>query len=168
MERYALVSTSWGLFTIVANGNELLGTFLPCLSEQDCLSFVENEYPDALRDDDVMPELQESVRAYFYGTKSTFRARLALDSVTPFQRSTIQACRRIAYGKTCTYGELASRAEHPHAARAVGTVMSNNRFPLIVPCHRVVSSAGLGGFSSSGGVSQKLAMLELEGWTGSK
>lgn len=86
--------------------------------------------------------------------------------MTPFQKSVTDACRDIPFGTTMSYGELAQAAGSPKAARAVGSVMSNNPFPLIVPCHRVVSSgAKLGGFSAPRGVSQKLQLLQLEGAT---
>jgi len=74
---------------------------------------------------------------------------------------------KIAYvddAGSCTYGELADLAGYPGAARAVGSVMSSNRYPIIIPCHRVVGSAGsLGGFSAPQGISLKERMLTLEG-----
>ncbi len=83
--------------------------------------------------------------------------------MTPFQRNVTMACRSIAYGETMSYGELAKLAGSPKAARAVGSVMSNNRYPLIVPCHRVVScGGGLGGFSAPRGTSLKIQLLQLE------
>jgi len=70
----------------------------------------------------------------------------------PFQRKVLVACRRIPVGKTRTYAELAAAVGSPKAARAVGRVMATNRpLPIIIPCHRVVGSAGgLGGFSAAG------------------
>jgi methylated-DNA-[protein]-cysteine S-methyltransferase len=57
---------------------------------------------------------------------------------------------------------LARQAGHPGAARAVGRVMSTNRFPLIVPCHRVVGASSLGGFSSPQGLLMKQRLLSTE------
>ena len=65
-----------------------------------------------------------------------------LVGLTEFQRRVIQECRRIGYGQTLTYGELAARAGSPGAARAVGNCMAANRLPLVVPCHRVVPADG--------------------------
>jgi len=88
---------------------------------------------------------------------------LATDRFTEFQRCVIKACRRIAWGETCTYGELASAAGYPGAARAAGTVMSRNRFPLIVPCHRIVGAGGqLGGYSAPQGLAMKRRLLAAE------
>lgn len=69
-------------------------------------------------------------------------------------------------GAVISYGELAERVGHPGAARAVGSVMRRNRWPLLVPCHRVVASGGrLGGFQGGclGSVERKRALLEEEG-----
>ncbi|MDA0283246.1 MAG: methylated-DNA--[protein]-cysteine S-methyltransferase [Planctomycetota bacterium] len=83
--------------------------------------------------------------------------------LTPFRRRVIAETRRISWGTTLTYGEVARRAGSPGAARAVGTVMSSNRFPFIVPCHRVVgSSGGLGGFTAPGGTGLKQRLLAME------
>ena len=83
--------------------------------------------------------------------------------MTAFQRRVIATCRAIPHGETCTYGELAEAAGRPGAARAVGSVMSRNRVPLVVPCHRVVpASGGLGGFSAPQGVAMKRRLLDLE------
>jgi methylated-DNA-[protein]-cysteine S-methyltransferase len=86
-----------------------------------------------------------------------------LDHLTPFSRRVAAACRRIPWGETRAYGELAAKAGRPAAARAVGRVMSQNRTPLIVPCHRVIASGGrLGGFSAPQGVALKRRLLTLE------
>ena len=82
--------------------------------------------------------------------------------MTPFQKQVIRTCREIPYGETLTYGELAVKAGSPGGARAVGTTMRTNRFPIIVPCHRVVGANGLGGFSASQGVQTKRRLLEIE------
>jgi methylated-DNA-[protein]-cysteine S-methyltransferase len=71
--------------------------------------------------------------------------------------------RRIRFGQTHSYGELASLVGSPRAARAVGSVMAKNRTPLVVPCHRVLASRGaIGGFSAMDGVHMKRRLLDLE------
>jgi methylated-DNA-[protein]-cysteine S-methyltransferase len=90
--------------------------------------------------------------------------RLDTSHLSTFQSRVVKACRAIRRGRVRTYGELAASVGAVGAARAVGTVMAKNRFPIIVPCHRVVGSAGsLGGFSADGGVGVKRRMLEMEG-----
>ncbi len=82
---------------------------------------------------------------------------------TPFQKRVLDACRAIPAGETLSYAQLAQLAGAPGAARAVGSVMRKNRVPLVVPCHRVVSSNGLGGYSAAEGLSVKRRLLEREG-----
>lgn len=79
---------------------------------------------------------------------------------TDFQHRVWAALLDIPEGETLTYGELAARIGKPKAARAVGTALGLNPIPLIVPCHRVVSSTGIGGFSSN--LAIKRALLNHE------
>jgi len=86
---------------------------------------------------------------------------------TAFQRRCWTICRNIPRGRTLTYGEVAKRAGSPGAARAVGQAMRSNPIPLIVPCHRVVATNGLGGYagtdrSADARCKRKAGLLELE------
>ena len=92
--------------------------------------------------------------------------KLDLDGVPEFDRRVYDVARGLPRGVTATYGELARRVGAPGAAQAVGQVMGHNRFPLVVPCHRVVAAGGgNGGFSAPGGVDTKLRLLALESVT---
>ena len=107
--------------------------------------------------------LADRVRAYFGGEPSDFAAAdLDLDWCTPFQAAVAAALRRIPYGETVTYGELAALAGYPNAHRAVGSFCARNRFPLFLPCHRVVAAGGPGPYGSLG-TDYKRRMLALEG-----
>ena len=89
---------------------------------------------------------------------------VSLDHLAPFAKKVVQRCRKIPPGQTMSYGELAAACGSPHAARAVGNVMAANRYPLVVPCHRVVGSdGGLGGFSAPQGTDLKRRLLQREG-----
>jgi methylated-DNA-[protein]-cysteine S-methyltransferase len=79
-----------------------------------------------------------------------------------FEIAVRKACRGIGYGEVLTYGELAAVVGSPAAARAVGNVMRKNPTPLLVPCHRVVGSNGLGGFSAPQGLRMKEHLLVME------
>ena len=108
-------------------------------------------------------EVIERIRAYFAGARVAFDdVELDLDWATPFQASVAAALRAIPYGETVTYGELAALAGHPNAQRAAGTFCAHNRFPLFIPCHRVVAADGLGSYGSLG-LSYKRRLLEREG-----
>ncbi len=110
-------------------------------------------------------ELAARLQSYAAGNREQFDdVRLDLAHLSQFQSRVVKACRRIHRGKVRTYGELAVASGSPRAARAVGSVMARNRFPIIIPCHRVVGASGsLGGFSARDGIKMKRRMLELEG-----
>lgn len=89
-------------------------------------------------------------------------ADLDMDSCYAFQRRVLAAEASIPRGRVISYGVLAGRIGAPRAARAVGTALARNPFPLVIPCHRAVRSDGSpGGFG--GGVDMKRALLEMEG-----
>lgn len=107
--------------------------------------------------------LAERLAAYFAGHREDFLdVDLDLEDATPFQRAVAERLRRIPYGETVTYGELAALAGRPGAARAAGTFCAQNRFGLVVPCHRVVGADGLGGYGALG-LGYKRRLLRLEG-----
>jgi O-6-methylguanine DNA methyltransferase len=86
---------------------------------------------------------------------------LDLSWATPFQCAVAAALRQVPRGEVVTYGELAAVAGFPGAARAVGSFCARNRFAVIVPCHRVVGAAGIGGYGTTGtGVKRRLLALE--------
>jgi O-6-methylguanine DNA methyltransferase len=79
--------------------------------------------------------------------KSLHGISLNLSGFTPFQRRVLKTARSIKWGSVVSYSELARMSGNPKAARAVASVMRNNDFPLVVPCHRVVRKDGsIGGF----------------------
>ena len=116
------------------------------------------------RDDKWIKRLIDGLRAYAGGNRVDFNDfQINTHAMTDFGRRTILECRKIPYGKTLTYGQLAAKAGSPAAARAVGNHMAANRVPIIVPCHRVLpGDRGPGGFSASGGVELKRRLLEME------
>ena len=107
--------------------------------------------------------LVDQIQAHFRGERVSFGdVELDVEWTTPFQRGLAEALRGIPWGEVVTYGELAALAGRPNAARAAGTFCAENRFPLVVPCHRVVSVGGLGGYGSLG-IDYKRRLLALEG-----
>ena len=109
-------------------------------------------------------EWERSLREFAAGKLVDLRlVPVDLRGKTNFQRRVLQACRRIPYGRTSTYVQLARRVRSPLAARAVGQVMARNPVPLIIPCHRVLGSGGrLGGFSAPSGLAMKKRLLDME------
>jgi methylated-DNA-[protein]-cysteine S-methyltransferase len=106
--------------------------------------------------------LGDRLARYFAGERDTFADMpLDLEWCTPFQRAVAETLRRVPYGETVTYGELAALAGYPNAQRAAGSFCARNRTPLVVPCHRVVAAGGLGSYGSLG-LEYKRRLLALE------
>lgn len=80
---------------------------------------------------------------------------------TKFQKLVWRAAARVPFGKTATYREIAHRIGRPNAVRAVGSALGANKILLYVPCHRIVSTHGLGGFAC--GLAKKKWLLRHEG-----
>jgi len=101
------------------------------------------------------------LKRYFSGESVSFDVPLDLRYYTPFQQAVWKAAAAIAPGETRSYAWIAKRIRNPKAARAVGQALGANPVPIIIPCHRVISSAGtMGGYS--GGLGMKRKLLELE------
>lgn len=97
---------------------------------------------------------------YFDGTRRDFDLPLAADGTT-FQLRVWEELRRISYGETISYGDLARRIGRPAASRAVGAANGRNPLAIVVPCHRVIGADGtLTGYG--GGLPVKQALLALE------
>ncbi|MEW6586617.1 MAG: methylated-DNA--[protein]-cysteine S-methyltransferase [Nitrospirota bacterium] len=85
-----------------------------------------------------------------------------LDLCSAFQQEVLRAEHGIPRGRVSTYQRIAGHLGNARGARAVGTALAHNPFPIIVPCHRAIRSDGtLGGFQ--GGIEMKRALLEMEG-----
>lgn len=90
------------------------------------------------------------------------RHSLDIRAGTQFQKAVWDAARRIPHGCTVTYSEIARMAARPGAARAAGRALAANPIPILIPCHRIVSAAGIGGFSYGLSVKRKLLFLESQ------
>ncbi len=97
---------------------------------------------------------------YFAGRREVFTFATELNA-EGFQRKALQALRRVGYGQTISYKELAERAGSESAFRAAGSACARNPLPIVIPCHRVLKADGtLGGFG--GGLDVKMKLLDLE------
>jgi methylated-DNA-[protein]-cysteine S-methyltransferase len=116
--------------------------------------------PGAVRDDEALAEVAAQLADYFAGRRLGFDLPLAPVG-TPFQQRVWSALREIPYGRTTTYGEIATELGQPTASRAVGLANGRNPIAVIVPCHRVIGANGsLTGFG--GGIPRKRWLLEHE------
>jgi len=113
------------------------------------------------RDDAAFDDLKFQLERFFQGRPADFDGPLDYGTATPFQRSVWQQLRKIPFGETRTYGQVAAAIGNPKAGRAVGAACGANPLAIVVPCHRVVAAGGeLGGFSA--GLEFKKFLLKLE------
>ncbi|MBN1541521.1 methylated-DNA--[protein]-cysteine S-methyltransferase [candidate division KSB1 bacterium] len=105
--------------------------------------------------------LEAELDRYFDGQAIRFSVQLDWQGFSAFEIEVWTALREVPSGRVMTYGELAQKIGKPGAARAVGGALHRNPLPLVVPCHRIVSKSGIGGFAV--GVEIKRALLQHEG-----
>jgi len=108
----------------------------------------------------LLAEAARQLEAYFAGRLTEFDMPLR-PAGSAFERSVWAAMQDIPYGETRSYGDLAT-ATHS-APRAVGRACGKNPIPIVIPCHRVLGKGWMGGYSGSGGLKTKEALLTLEG-----
>jgi methylated-DNA-[protein]-cysteine S-methyltransferase len=112
------------------------------------------------REDSAFREAIRQLRAYFAGERKEFDLTLAPEG-TPFQLVVWKNLRKIPYGETISYGQLARRIGRPQAARAVGLANGSNPIAIIIPCHRVIGANGtLTGYGGGLPIKEKLLALE--------
>jgi methylated-DNA-[protein]-cysteine S-methyltransferase len=97
---------------------------------------------------------------FFSGKKTNFKINFSTEG-TKFQKQVWDAIYSIPYGETASYKEIAEMVGRPKAYRAVANACGRNQLPILIPCHRVVGSNGIGGYSS--GLVKKKKLMEIEG-----
>ena len=116
--------------------------------------------PDWIFNERELAEPCRQLTEYFDGSRKQFDLELN-PSGTEFQVQVLDELRKIPYGTTVSYGEIARRIGRPRAVRAVGAANGRNPIPIVIPCHRVIGADGdLTGFG--GGLPTKEALLRLE------
>ena len=108
----------------------------------------------------LLDEAARQLQAYFEGERSHFDLPLS-PAGSRFEQRVWAAMQTIPYGQTRCYGDLAETVGS--APRAVGRACGKNPIPIVIPCHRVLARAGLGGYSGEGGLVTKERLLTLEG-----
>ena len=108
----------------------------------------------------ILVKASKQIDEYFNGNRSFFDIPFKLN-VPPFYKKVLLEVKKIKYGETASYGKIARMAGNNKAVRAVGTANAKNPLPIIIPCHRIISSNGnIGGYS--GGLDKKLYLLDHE------
>jgi len=141
--------------------------------DEDVVKFIANlaksldpqQQPNIIHNPVKTAPFQQSLKDYCQ-KKIPIPATLQLDlsALTDFQQQILNFVRGIPFGATTTYGEIAEAIQNPNASRAIGQVLRRNPIPIIIPCHRVLSSDGtLGGYGGVMGSERKIALLKHEG-----
>ncbi len=124
------------------------------------INFVKNFIKTQIKDENLKLCLCE-LDGYFKGKLKKFTTKIDIKA-SKFAKSVYNELLNIPYGQTATYAQVAKAIKKDKAFRAVGNANAKNKIPIIVPCHRVVSSNGLGGYSGGNGLETKLFLLNLE------
>ncbi len=157
---YTVFSTPLGWMALAGSSNGLRQSVLPQPSAHDAEVLIRDTA--ATFNESFFGDLLQKIIKYMSGEPVIFHEVLDISDANPFYRDVWLATCQIPYGETRSYKWLASKAGYPGAARAVGQAMARNRIPIIIPCHRVITSQGqLGGFR--GGLDMKRQLLGLEG-----
>ena len=150
--------------SFITNVKSPVGTW-SVVGSDDGVTHIHLPHDELIASKGVAPtpvaDAAQQLKEYFAGTRRTFKVKLAKSVATQFQHDVWEALRKIPYGEVRTYGQVADAVKRPHAHRAVGNANHANPWPIVVPCHRVVSSVGLGGYG--GGDQVKRYLLDLEG-----
>ena len=160
----AIFETELGWFGLLGEDRVLISNFVGHPTAKTVRLDAE-KFGIINRECDWAPSIRQLFQDYAEGEIVDFsQVPIQLPDGTGFRRNVLHATRQLPYGETVSYGELARKVGHPRAARAVGTVMATNRFPILIPCHRVLASGGkIGGYTSRSGINFKERLLKLEG-----
>ncbi len=107
----------------------------------------------------LLARARDQMFAYLDGELAAFDLPLA-PAGTPYQLRVWAALLDIPYGATRTYADIARVAGG--GPRSVGAANARNPIPIVIPCHRVLATGGIGGYSGGDGLPTKLALLNLE------
>lgn len=147
----------------VANKPLIENIFLPCPRRQ-LISKIKSKHAGINLTREMIPDgVAEKIAQIYSAAEISFDySFLNWAKLTKFSVRVLKQTCKIPPGKVDTYSGLAVKIGSPRAARAVGTALANNPFPLVIPCHRVVRADGsLGGFG--GGIGMKKELLNKEG-----
>lgn len=161
---YAIFPTWWGFFGLAGSQNALYRTVLPVPNKKIVKNLLINGLENARLDINFHRYLQQRIQAFFDGFITDFNdVPVQISQFNQFTKKVLIACCDVSFAETITYSQLAENIGCPVAARAVGTALSKNPLPLIIPCHRIVRSDGsMGGFSAQGGIKLKSRLIQHE------
>jgi methylated-DNA-[protein]-cysteine S-methyltransferase len=157
-----LFNTVKGYVGLLGSEKGLKRVILPLQKPQDVIDIASVDHIFSCDNNSTcLGDLPLRLGLYFEGKKVEFNDSIDLENATEYQKKIWNTARRIPYGTTVSYKQLAQMAGNYKSARAAGNALAGNPVPIIVPCHRVIGSNNkLGGFS--GGLDMKRYLLKLE------
>jgi methylated-DNA-[protein]-cysteine S-methyltransferase len=163
MNACTVFDSGHGWIGLAMRDGRLVRSTLPKPSREEAVDALDAGLDDGcVEDRSAFGDLPDKLRRYFAGERVYFDdVEIDVSAQPPFLAAVQRAARKIPYGDVATYRDLARMAGNAKAARAAGSAMARNELPIIVPCHRVVASNGLGGFAL--GMEWKRQLLRLEG-----
>ncbi|MCP5267107.1 MAG: methylated-DNA--[protein]-cysteine S-methyltransferase [Burkholderiaceae bacterium] len=163
MKYYGIFDTALGRLLLVETRGALAGLYFMGQKYQPEPSALAGQ---GVERDDTRPifaRTLEQIEHYATGQRTRFELPLA-PAGTEFQRSVWQALAAIPYGRTDSYGALATAIGRPRAARAVGAAVGRNPISVVIPCHRALGADGaLTGFAAGLDCKRRLLALESAG-----
>ena len=164
---FTLFETAIGCCGIVWSERGLAGVQLTERSEGATRNHLLRRFPKAQADappPQVSRAIEDIVALLGGEPRELGHVSLDIEGLSDFQQRVYAIARTIGVGTTLSYGEIAARLGDRNLARDVAEALSQNPFPIVVPCHRVLAAGGkMGGFSAPGGVRTKLRLLSIEG-----
>jgi methylated-DNA-[protein]-cysteine S-methyltransferase len=157
-----VIHTPLGWVAAAAREGKLVAVSLPAATEAEARAALPAGAQLAA-EDEMLSRFGADLQRYCRGERADLsRYPVDLSALPQFLRRALLAARQVPYGEVRTYQWVAARAGNARAARAAGQAMRANPVPLVIPCHRIVGSAGrLTGFG--GGLAMKQALLMMEG-----
>ncbi|HET9535978.1 MAG: methylated-DNA--[protein]-cysteine S-methyltransferase [Mesorhizobium sp.] len=167
VQNYCLVQTAIGWLGIAWSELGVTQLQLPERDRATTERRLRKRLPDGVESVPTGPieQVIDLLKRYASGAKVDFsQSPVDLAGCDAFRLAIYDAARKLGFGETTTYGELAVRAGYPGEARDTGQALGQNPVPIIVPCHRILAAGNkIGGFSAPGGSATKTRLLEMEG-----
>lgn len=155
---WTIFETPCGPMTAAVDGDGAVGG-LNFINDRDFEEILPKG--ERVRHDERCAHVAAAVTEYFAGRPEAFESLDLAEVGSDFQRRVWAEVRRLGWGETASYGEIAARLGRPGASRAVGRANATNPVSLVTPCHRVIGSDGsLTGYG--GGVENKRSLLAME------
>ncbi len=166
-QTYITFKSKIGLCAISWKDCAITGFFLPEKSDEYLLKKLKSLFKSNTTSTPPLwiKDLVRKLKLHFDGRPQDF-SKISTDpgEISDFSSLVYEATKLLAPGTVVSYQDICKKIKRPNASRAVGTALGKNPIPVIVPCHRVISSSGkLGGYSAAGGLKTKAMLLELEG-----